>query len=1117
MPLSPESLGAIGGSLRGPLGGTPPALSLTPEQIKLLVEQAAEGGGGPGFAASVQDAGLGVLGHALDFISHPGQAFRSALSVPAELLNGDPMAALGRAGDALEHGLEFGADLMTGGMASHAYKELAGEDFTTQAESPEFTDLLQSYTGGNKLGGGAGFAADVIGGALTDPLTLLTGGGGALAGVGRQGLTGATRAGARSLLSRSLVQTTKGQAGLLKQLGGQASDDILRALDTGSLKGLMESSLKLVDDASEQMLLSRMAGPVNPSDALFKNTANAGLLDDAMRGLADEGMVKLGGFRVGLPFGQKHHIDDVLAKVGIEANTGARPWALGGVARHGAAPAVAGEAVAGALGLPAGAGMVGGIAGNAIARKVAPGAMTKVDNLIDGAWSKAVTGVYSKFQDLKIPKQVQETARQFWNRKQGADRESLEFTRKVFDGVSPEQRRALFEAMGEVETQAGKGSPEALRSMAALRGSELTGLPVQRTQQLMDEAFRAFDAQQDELVGLGVWKDQGRRFYVPHVMNPALAERFADKGLDAHELFKPQAFKDSFTRARRSKTVEEFEKAVQKRARQEGVSLDGIEEIAVRDLGDLLHTRQLAHNETMWKHGLKSHMEEFAGASRALDADTAIDNYVRNLTAPMGGRNIAERALAAVNRLAKPLQTVYFPAFHARNAVSTWAQVLLDPAMGIKDSAKVMAAQVGDLPLIRALSKKVAGREQHRVYKFLEAVNNPTSEAAQKAAGSIRIGRYTGDEVLRYAKQGIVQNNFGEEILEQLGIGAKALSGGETNGATKRFLAKVGIPVRGLSTNPDAGTLRKIKGWVDKTATDVSAYIEDRARLTTFVGMLDQGIPAEEAISRVQRAFVNYDVQSGLDRTLRDIVPYARFMTGNTPVVLKEVAKRPGLLSAQARAAESVQRSDPLAPRDARLGMGVPLGGNSYLTGLGLPQAAAADVVDGLTSLDGARRMLASTNMGISGPLQKVTNRNLYFGGDFDRPSAAPDWLPSGLGLVNDTAYGGKEFSPGVSQALFSSPVGRFTGAARTLDDDAWGAVVSKFVTGFGVRTTDEERGIRSVVNSWLEDAHRKGEVGKFNSFFQRGTSPEAEEAVRFYLGMRKAERARRAAEKASK
>lgn len=1048
----------------------PSTPALTPELLQALAEQQ---GGGAGVVGGLANAGLGVVGGVLDWLSHPGQAARSLMAAPAALVNDGPGAALGRVVDAGQHIGESVADLLTAGAFGKAYKGYAGEEFTTQAESPEFTDLIEAYAGkANRPTGWKGFAADVVGGAFTDPLSYLTMGGSGigLAGKGLAGASGALTA--RNTLTRGLLSTTKGRAALRAQVGQGAAQQVLGALDTGSLKGLAESSLDLLDDASEAIFRARLPGPHRQGpgqflqDDFWRNAGSAQTqyIDHATRQLLEEGLL------------EPAHLKWGLGKAKWEV-PGSRAVLEGMPAfgRELGAPAALGEAFGAGIGLPSG---VGAAAGAATRRLMGAGNRAKVDDFVDQAWSDVVTGVYDKFGDWRIPQQLRETARQFEQRAKGANVKAEEDAWRIFGGVEQPKREAIFDVLAELEKQGVQsGAPAAaLRQAAVPMAAQRAGISLQEADDLLTKLWASFEGQQDDLVALGVWPTKEDRFYVPHVLHPEVQRRFAERGLDPHRPFKGWKTRDEFTRGRRNPTLDDFEDAIKARAAAANVSLNGVPSIAVRDVGDLFLLRQVSHNETMWKEGVKRHMQQHAGASARLDGQGAVDQYVRRLIEPMGGRNTAQRVLAATNRYTKPLQTIYVPAFHARNMISTWGQILLDPDMGLKDAVKVMSAQVFDMPILHTLSKPL--REQGDVYKFLRAANNPADQAAVQAASAIKIGRYTGDEVLDFAKQGVVRNNFGEEVLEELGLGVRTMSGTGRHG-------------------------------LGKIASKVSAYVEDRARLTAFVGLLEKGVPAPEAIRRTQRMFVDYDVQGSLDRMLRDVVPYARFTVGNTPAVISGAARRPAILAPHVAAAESVQRSDPLASEEARSGFGIKVGDGQFLAGLGLPTQAAAETLNNLSSWEGARKTLAQTALPINAFLQKATNTNLYFGGEFNRPTSAPDWLPS-VGPVRDTAYGGKEFTPGMSQLLYSGPLSRMTGIARTLDEGDLSKIASKVLIGAGIRTVDEERAASKVVKGWLEEAASKGEVGKINSFYERGTHPEVEELVRLWAGLRKAERERR-------
>lgn len=1146
---------------------SPGRLNLSVDEVKRLVADAQAQGGGPGFFSQVADAGLGAAGAALDWLNAPSLAVRSLMAAPGELLNGDPLGALARVGDSFEHTGGFLANLATAGMFDRGYKAAFGEDFTTQAESPETTDLVELYTG-YKPEGIPGFAIDVAGGILTDPLTYFSGGG--LAGARlAKGIASGTRAAGRELVTRSLLETAAGRAGLLEKIGSEAGDDLLRAINSGSLKGLAENSLRLADDAAEAVMRSHLPGPYRLSEELYANKENAGIFAEAFKGMQAADLVQAGGIQVGLPGAGKYLIP------GSDKATSILPGAL----KHGAAPALGGEIAGGVLGLPQGAGAALGVGASALTRKFAPKVAAFVDGAVSDAWGE-VSKVYSKFLDKNVARPFREFAEQLHQNKTGADAASLDATVRAAEGITLEQGEEAVRALRDMEIGFTRKTPEALarahmaaagvegdNAMAAMRSlyssgeekiapalkalgaaeiarpgrqvndatymlkevlgedrgarqiakewfrlspaerariaerageaqtveaarlagayaaAERAGIDPLKAQELVGAMFRSFDKQQDDLVKLGKFHRTERSFYIPHVVNRELEQRFADAGVDV---------RTKFLKKRKGETFEEFEQSIRDLAKEHGVSLKGIKDVAVTNIADLMHSRQLAHNDDVFRLTLKQRAEKYMGMGSKLgDPEEAVQKYVARLTERMKPRGKIQQILASTNKFTKPLQTIYTPSFHVRNIISTWGQTLLDPELTLKDSLNVFKAQVADLPLVRALTKP--SREQGDVYRFIRASNNPLDKQAQRDLRGIKIGRYTGEEVLAHAKKGILRNNFGEEILDDLGLRLKS------------------IHDQGPVTLPG-----KVGRALRKLATDASGYVEDRARMTAFVALLEKGMGASEAIRRVSRMYVGYDLQGATDRLLRDVIPYARFSVGNTTAVIDELTRRPGLISGQVSASAHTRRDDPLAPEVARMGMAAPIGGGDYFGGFGMPNEAAAEVVNGLTSLEGGRRTLASTALPISLGLQKLTNKNFYFGGDFDRPAAAPSWAPA-IGPIKETAYGGKEISPGMAQVIYAGPFGRIAGHARTLDSGTTEEFIRRFVTGAGIVRGDEARVREKAVKAWVEDALRRGEVGKVESFYQRGVSPEAAFTAELASRLRSALRDERKEKEAAK
>ena len=297
-----------------------------------------------------------VLGQ---FAGAAGYATRSLLSAGAAAARGQWNKAGTYAVDALENGAQFGTDLATFGWLVPYSNPLRwatkkGElvnpfsfdaDFsglTTRDERPEFTDVMRRAGYGGyapRRGSFKEFGVNLAGGILTDPLTLLTLGGGGLAEGAAAGLggTGKVAAVAEGRVLEALGRTTAGRAALAagktpQQLvleaarGPEAmraaqetfSRALAEAVTDGLPEGLQRGVMEATQHAAQRTGLELGQDGVVQVARLTGDDWQRAMVDAGIRGLENQGLlVPHYGLRLKIPFGPDIPlIHDIWPKIG---------------------------------------------------------------------------------------------------------------------------------------------------------------------------------------------------------------------------------------------------------------------------------------------------------------------------------------------------------------------------------------------------------------------------------------------------------------------------------------------------------------------------------------------------------------------------------------------------------------------------------------------------------------------------------------------------------------------------------------------------------------------------------------------------------------------------------
>lgn len=1042
----------------------------------------------------------GVLASVARFLGRPGFVLRSALR--------------GEFGDAFENAAQFALDLPTGGflnkslsLANFLPDSVLDEraDLTSREERPEFSDLIKPL--GFRPKGLAKLGVDLVGGLATDPLTYLSFGG---SGLARGALVGTERAAATSMLRGALSRTPQGRKALL-----EAGEEVV-----GEITGGRFSSTKALRDAfkagDDELGAALREVDARAAEKILEARLPAEALDDAGR-LTISGQVAQGeALEAGVRALEKKGLlwDDTAARIlGTDVQFLPNFWRRAGrsTVLRPLIPKVPGTALEDMTTLQLGA-----------AR----------------AWNWAKGTFFDKKLLGFVPAGLREVAYRVGFDRGRRDVAAADTVKALFGDLTAEQRSTIGRIWHEAHEAYQSGASRLVRETASDEATEFAlrtqvrhealeriadeaGMSYAEASRLMGGFDKAMQEIQGELVKLGVWpKAVDNPFYLPLQAGHDVAEYMA-RGADKPAFMKDlrnafanktvKGLKDVFTRRRKHETVEAFQETLREVARKHGVDVPE-EGLVLTDIGDLMSRRLLAHNRTVERVTLFKEATERFGLRKGDD----VDRYVRAVLEPLRPRGTLEKVLgggtlkiptaggkvrevpwAGLNFYLKAPLTILFPAFHMRNMTSAVYMSFLDPDIGW-EGAKGMFRAMRDGRLVKTLGGN-SGSEQA---KILQALWEPTEEAMDALAG-ITVGNYTAREIVSQARGVVTSDNVAREILDEVP--------GLLNEAGKLRADDLLTLDRVLKGDVNASTILnqfkktdrgRLRGYLSviKAGRDMASLIEDSFRLQGYMGLIKKGLTPTEAARRVNRAYVDYAVQSGAERLVRDLIPFARFSLANTPVVLKEAAQRPQILAPFLQVQRSATGDEQnFLPEHVRNTAAIPFGDDAegnpkFLTGLGLPFEQALANLGSVTPTGFRRQVLGALNPAIKTPLEAAANRSFYFGSEFGDFKRAPRFLPQGFpGVREFVTKEGKTLRevPGWVNAWLvgALPSSRF---ASTLDkwfDENKGFLdkVLDTATGAKVYSVDQKRQARKAIEQFLSEAADRGEIGLIENFYARG------------------------------
>jgi len=495
-------------------------------------------------------------------------------------------------------------------------------------------------------------------------------------------------------------------------------------------------------------------------------------------------------------------------------------------------------------------------------------------------------------------------------------------------------------------------------------------------------------------------------------------------------------------------------------------------------------------------------------------------------------------AFAQGTRRWKGLLTTVNPAFHTRNWTGTVAQALSTPGIApaqafrswlqvgleaLPASMAYVLREVGGYKLgIKALTKLHA--PDGKIGKLVRAAYGDPQlwEDAAKVTFKGHDGNpitktvagiktpFTGQDAIFYANGRLLRQSQSErEVIEDL-------------------LGKQLSYQTGLTRGEDVNRLYKAADFLSVPGQAASNFIEDRMRMAAFANLLENGDLPREAVAKVNKAFVDYEVQSVSDYWLRQAVPFSRFTIATVPAALKGLRDVPLLRTGTRAVMAEAARGPDVAPEKARRGFAVPLGGGSYLQGLGLPIENVDELLRALPgpsgdTVTGVRRALANLHPVASGAIGAATNTNLYFGDEFFRsrnmPGPAGDVLEAAGFAKRDPKTGEVRADPKTSAVLGQIPFARQVGYARelskSLETGDLGQFLLNYMTGFKVRDAASGDELADLAKVYFERRAREGDLGVYRRFFQHGTvDQELERLLKAADTLKDKNKKRRAREK---
>ncbi len=267
---------------------------------------------------------------------------------------------------------------------------------------------------------------------------------------------------------------------------------------------------------------------------------------------------------------------------------------------------------------------------------------------------------------------------------------------------------------------------------------------------------------------------------------------------------------------------------------------------------------------------------------------------------------------------------------------------------------------------------------------------------------------------------------------------------------------------------------------------EIAQGLEQRMRLGTYLDLRKNGIAKtpEEAAKTIRDTFLDYDVVGKENRTLRQIFPFASFLTQNAKQQTKFLAEQPavGVAAAQLYGDDEGLPKYPWLEQQMTLPGGLDEQGNAqYISGLGLP-------IEGLTAIPG----LSGDDIyrDVVGAIQPVLKSGVAYAVDKD-PLTGREFGSYDKILGRPMGEAGRAYNvlkgTGLTQPI-TGPFGQFENA---LDDrKSIAERVLQGTTGARFTSVDADLAERQQLEQYLKS---RPDVRTAESLYQTTPDPETQ------------------------
>ena len=487
---------------------------------------------------------------------------------------------------------------------------------------------------------------------------------------------------------------------------------------------------------------------------------------------------------------------------------------------------------------------------------------------------------------------------------------------------------------------------------------------------------------------------------------------------------------------------------------------------------------------------------------------------------PLPPRTGFFRGLNGFNRFWKPsvLYGIGVPRFmvFGRNRLGGVAQAIAEPGANLR-LGSVLSDTVNSFKFMGhkywQAGKRALGREGNLIHKFRGDLADAATDAVSLTLSKDKIVR--GTEILDLAET-LSRGDFrkmGQSVRQVMKSKGLTSQSDQQLGRWLHEAWDTGVMDGYVNTEEllrRMGRTERQRGVFDllDVPGEVYQHTEHRMRLGQFLQLRSQGVPASEASRAVMSAYLDYGMAGVADRTMRDIIPFAAFMSRTIPQQFAALSRYGAYRSGIASIYTGI-RTDKELPQWVQDQAHVDLGikdtqGNPIIAaGLGNPMEALnifpSNLTPDLASLtvpelgDTVRRTILSSSQPLLKELYaQGSGRDPFFGtkvGSYDKTPAFLRWF----GAPERSEAG--RFIQAARRTGLAAPFEPFLAQTEQLSDERTGvgAKLTRLFTGVRLVPVDEDRARIQNLQRRMETDPRV-QSGQF--FYSQSPNPATQQLL---------------------